>query len=154
MTNHQLKAHCEDVIANPQDHLDWVVDMARVALASLEAPQELEISALLHAARYLRNRYICNEGDGCEFIACVTPNKRSIGTGNEWDNWRLLAAAIDAFPSAPPLPELKPIELPHKLVAYVDTGELVTEIDDENGTYMEAAEVIDFIRAAGYEVKA
>lgn len=37
MTNHQLKAHCEDVIANPQDHLDWVVDMARVALASLEA---------------------------------------------------------------------------------------------------------------------
>ena len=37
MTNQQLKAHCEDVIANPQDHLDWVVDMARVALASLEA---------------------------------------------------------------------------------------------------------------------
>lgn len=37
MTNKQLKAHCEDVIANPQDHLDWVVDMARVALASLEA---------------------------------------------------------------------------------------------------------------------
>lgn len=37
MTNQQLKAHCEDVIANPQDHLDCVVDMARVALASLEA---------------------------------------------------------------------------------------------------------------------
>lgn len=37
MTNPQLKAHCEDVIANPQDHLDWVVDMARVTLASLEA---------------------------------------------------------------------------------------------------------------------
>lgn len=37
MTNQQLKAHCEDVIANPQDHMDWVVDMARVALASLEA---------------------------------------------------------------------------------------------------------------------
>lgn len=37
MTNQQLKAHCEDVIANPQDHPDWVVDMARVALASLEA---------------------------------------------------------------------------------------------------------------------
>jgi len=41
MTNQQLKAHCEDVIANPQDHLDWVVDMARVALASLEANQKL-----------------------------------------------------------------------------------------------------------------
>jgi len=37
MTNQQLKAHCEDVIANPQDHRDWVVNMARVALASLEA---------------------------------------------------------------------------------------------------------------------
>lgn len=38
MTNQQLKAHCEDVIANPQDHLDWVVDMARVALAALTEP--------------------------------------------------------------------------------------------------------------------
>ena len=37
MTNQQLKAHCEDVIASPQDHPDWVVGMARVALASLEA---------------------------------------------------------------------------------------------------------------------
>jgi len=36
-SNQQLAAHCRDVIANPQDHLDWVVDMARVALASLEA---------------------------------------------------------------------------------------------------------------------
>lgn len=107
MTNQQLKANCEDVIANPQDHLDWVVDMARVALSSLEAPQELEICALLHAARYLRNSYICNEGTDSEFIACITPGKRSIGTAGEWDNWRLLAAAIDAFPSAPPVTELK-----------------------------------------------
>lgn len=37
MTNQQLKAHCEDVIANPQGHPDWVVDMARVTLASLGA---------------------------------------------------------------------------------------------------------------------
>lgn len=36
MTNQQLKSHCEDVIANPQDHLDWVVDMARVALKALK----------------------------------------------------------------------------------------------------------------------
>ncbi|WP_277967087.1 hypothetical protein [Pantoea trifolii] len=107
MTNAQLKAHCEDVIANPQDHLDWVVDMARVAMASLESPQELESSALLNAAKYLRNRYICNEGTDSEFIACITPGERSIGTGGEWDNWRLLAAAIDTFPSAPPAPELK-----------------------------------------------
>ena len=38
MTNQQLKAHCEDVIANPQDHLDWVVDMAKEALAALTQP--------------------------------------------------------------------------------------------------------------------
>ncbi|EJL90255.1 hypothetical protein [Pantoea sp. GM01] len=36
--NQQLAAHCRDVIANPQDHLDWVVDMARVALAALTQP--------------------------------------------------------------------------------------------------------------------
>lgn len=34
----QLAAHCRDVIANPQDHLDWVVDMARVALSALTQP--------------------------------------------------------------------------------------------------------------------
>ena len=38
MTNQQLKAHCEDVIANPQDHLGWVVDMAKEALAALTQP--------------------------------------------------------------------------------------------------------------------
>jgi hypothetical protein len=38
MNNQQLKAHCEDVIANPQDHLDWVVDMAKEALAALTQP--------------------------------------------------------------------------------------------------------------------
>lgn len=37
MTNQQLKAHCEDVIANPQGHLDWVVDMAKALLPCLEA---------------------------------------------------------------------------------------------------------------------
>jgi len=36
--NQQLAAHCRDVIANPQDHLDWVVDMARVALSALTQP--------------------------------------------------------------------------------------------------------------------
>jgi hypothetical protein len=35
--NQQLAAHCRDVIANPQDHLDWVVDMARAALRTIDA---------------------------------------------------------------------------------------------------------------------
>ncbi|WP_455852727.1 hypothetical protein [Pantoea endophytica] len=44
-TNQQLKAHCEDVIANQFGHWeDWVVDMARVALASLEAEPVAYIS--------------------------------------------------------------------------------------------------------------
>lgn len=38
MTNQQLKAHCEDVIANPQDYLYWVVDMAKEALAAITQP--------------------------------------------------------------------------------------------------------------------
>lgn len=50
MNNQQLKAHCEDVIANPQDHPDWVVDMARVALASLEAVPVAEL--YMHGGRY------------------------------------------------------------------------------------------------------
>lgn len=39
MTNQQLKAHCEDVIANQFGHWeDWVVDMAKEALAALTQP--------------------------------------------------------------------------------------------------------------------
>lgn len=56
MTNQQLKAHCEDVIANPQAHPDWVVDMARVALASLEAvPVAYRLSMI--SARYDEHWY-------------------------------------------------------------------------------------------------
>lgn len=43
-TNQQLKAHCEGVIANAQDHPDWVVDMARVALNNLEAEPVVEVT--------------------------------------------------------------------------------------------------------------
>lgn len=125
MTNQQLKAHCDDVIANPQEHLDWVVDMARVTLASLEA------EPVAYSWRSFKNK---------QLTRCPP---------EQWKSPR----EIKPLYESPPVPEMKPIELPHKLVAYVDTGELVTEIDDENGTYMEAAEVIDFIRAAGYEVK-
>lgn len=37
MTNQQLKAHCEDVIANPQDHSEMVLAMAKALLPCLEA---------------------------------------------------------------------------------------------------------------------
>lgn len=37
MTNQQLKAHCEDVIANPRDHSEMVLAMAKALLPCLEA---------------------------------------------------------------------------------------------------------------------
>jgi hypothetical protein len=48
------------------------------------------------AAQRLRQRYICNEGTELEFIACVTPEKSSIGSGGVWDDWKTLATVIDA----------------------------------------------------------
>ncbi|MBY4887756.1 hypothetical protein K5Y32_07390 [Pantoea sp. DY-15] len=66
MTNQQLKAHCEDVIANPQDHLDWMVDMARVALASLEA----EPVAVIYKTGEVMSREECNEPFDCFDIIC------------------------------------------------------------------------------------
>lgn len=114
MTNQQLKAHCEDVIANPQDHLDWVVDMARVALASLEA----------EPVGYIHNMV----------------NPKDVGVGRLFaEENRHYARAIY---TAPPVPELKPIELP------------VMQVDNPiDGLFYKCDEVIAAIRAAGYEAK-
>ncbi|MEA5104735.1 hypothetical protein [Pantoea sp. S18] len=88
MTNQQLKAHCEDVIANPQDHLDWVVDMARVALASLEAVP----------VAYADAKAIMRMLDGGTRFFTAFP-----GTSKT----KSIPVFIDV-----PVPELKPIELP------------------------------------------
>jgi hypothetical protein len=119
MTNQQLKAHCEDVIANPQDHLDWVVDMARVALASLEAKpvamtEKHEISNMNYTGLYMRSWPI-NYG-------------------------QYVGADIPIY-TAPPVPVPKPIELP-KPYGMQDFDK-----------WLRQDEVIEAIRAAGYEVK-
>lgn len=90
MTNQQLKAHCEDVIANPQDHLDWEVDMARVALASLEA---VPVAWVVHGHG---GDQLTDDGD---YVANVEG---------------MYGARATSLYTAPPEAELKPIELPPK----------------------------------------
>jgi hypothetical protein len=93
MTNKQLKAHCEEVIANPQDHPDWVVDMAIVALASLDAVPVGRVNrgAVSESNEYPEARVNC------------------IHEHADWENFQ------DGFLlyTAPPAPELKPIKLPN-----------------------------------------
>lgn len=90
-TNQQLKAHCEYVIANPQDHPDWVVDMARVALASLEAEA-------LHQVKIGDSWQ-----DQSEHDAKIL--------GEKWFKVRKVY-------TAPPVPEQKPIELPQLISSW------------------------------------
>jgi len=47
--NQQLAAHCRDVIANPQDHLDWVVDMAKAALRTIDTDVKIYTPAAFTA---------------------------------------------------------------------------------------------------------
>lgn len=82
--NQQLAAHCRDVIANPQDHLDWVVDMARVALASLEAESRISLT-------------VCRRA---EFEHELTVYGR------------MPDGFYDLY-TAPPMPELRPIVAPY-----------------------------------------
>lgn len=88
--NQQLKAHCEDVIANPQDHPDWVVDMARVALASLEAePVAWICKAGADAIK------LAEQGVTCGRYVSIHPN----GADSFEDRTFIY--------TAPPVPELK-----------------------------------------------
>lgn len=43
MTNQQLKAHCEDVIANPQEHSEMVLAMAKALLPCLRTEPKYQI---------------------------------------------------------------------------------------------------------------
>lgn len=64
-----------------------------VALFTRPAPA-INLAKLVQVAMRLKRRYICNEGGDLEFIACVTPEKSSIGTGGTWDDWRELSAIL------------------------------------------------------------
>jgi len=127
MTNQQLKAHCEDVIANPQDHLDWVVDMARVALASLEAEPVVKVTEWMPLGI---------DGGVSKFLQPV---------GNLPDFGALLY-------TAPPVAELKPIELVKELPDNSKES-LDYRIGFAIGCSKYAEGMLKNIRAAGYEVK-
>lgn len=86
MTNQQLKAHCEDVIANPQDHSEMVLAMAKALLPCLEA----------------------------EPVVWIKPNSLGVPRMAEID--AVTIPYVPEYPvelfAAPPAPELEPIELP------------------------------------------
>jgi len=127
MTNQQLKAHCEDVIANPQDHPDWVVDMAKALLPCLMA----------------------------EPVAYIHPKMLDAMSGDDGrDCGRVWKSSIDEVSNeqriplctAPPAPELKPIELPQLISSW--EGDDV--ISGRNRGINDCAEAL---RKQGYEVK-
>lgn len=66
---------------------------AQIPLFTRPAPA-VSLAELVQVATRLKRRYICNEGRDLEFIACVTPESSSIGTGGVWDDWRELSAIL------------------------------------------------------------
>ncbi|EAA8312647.1 hypothetical protein UR04_02720 [Salmonella enterica] len=78
-----------------------VLDMA-VQLANAESKcRELaaENARVKLVASNLVSEYISNKGTDCEFIACITPSKNTIGTGGVWDMWRLLDLVLRETPA-------------------------------------------------------
>lgn len=58
-----------------------------------------ENTGLKTASSCLVSEYIMNKGADNEFIACITPSKKTIGTGGVWDMWRHLDMALDTTPA-------------------------------------------------------
>lgn len=58
----------------------------------VEVPEEL-----LSIAERLVDRYIANKGTQSEFIACLTPERSTVGTGGVWDDWKALDAALKGW---------------------------------------------------------
>lgn len=75
-----LKQNCEN---DPRIH--EIVDL-KESVAELAT----ENARIKTAASSLVSKYILNKGMDCELIACITPSKKTIGTGGVWDMWRLL----------------------------------------------------------------
>ncbi|WP_247754131.1 hypothetical protein [Citrobacter freundii] len=78
-----------------------LTDMA-VQLANAESKCRalaVESSRVKLVASNLVSEYISNKGTDCEFIACITPSKNTIGTGGVWDMWRLLDLVLQETPA-------------------------------------------------------
>lgn len=54
----------------------------------------VSLAELVQVSERLKQRYICNEGSDVEFIACFTPDRSSLGTGDVWDDWREISAIL------------------------------------------------------------
>lgn len=58
-----------------------------------------ENTGLKAASSCLVSEYMMNKGTDSEFIACITPSKKTIGTGGAWDMWRHLDMVLDTTPA-------------------------------------------------------
>lgn len=84
-----LKQNCEN---DPRIH--EIVDL-KESVAELAT----ENARIKTAASCLVSKYILNKGMDCELIACITPSKKTIGTGGVWDMWRLLDLTLTETPA-------------------------------------------------------
>jgi len=132
MTNQQLKAHCEDVIANPQDHSEMVLAMAKALLPCLNA--EPGIFEWRFKSEPV-SRWLALP------IERLQEAKDTFGDMVEYRFWC----------SAPPVPELMPIEL--KKGALMISAYTTDPMNAEPVLCLSKEGVIEAIRAAGYEVK-
>lgn len=55
--------------------------------------------ALKASGSCLVSEYMMNKGTDSEFIACITPSKKTIGTGGVWDMWRYLDLMLSKTPA-------------------------------------------------------
>lgn len=74
---------------------DEVVKLGHSKFVGLAA----ENAGLKAAASCLVSEYMMNKGTDSEFIACITPSKKTIGTGGVWDMWRHLEMVLGKTPA-------------------------------------------------------
>lgn len=75
---------------------------ADITIENLERKVEqlaAENAGLKSASSCLVSEYMMNKGTDSEFIACITPSKKTIGTGGTWDMWRHLDMVLDTTPA-------------------------------------------------------
>lgn len=88
---------CNDRFGDYVDYDDHVAVVAE--LEARCAALAAENDGMKAAASCLVSRYMMNKGTDSEFIACVTPSKKTIGTGGEWDMWRHLDLTLSKTPA-------------------------------------------------------
>lgn len=69
------------------------------ALEARCAALAAENAGLKAGASCLVSEYMMNKGTDSEFIACITPSKKTIGTGGVWDMWRHLEMVLGKTPA-------------------------------------------------------